>query len=154
MYPEPTELLLIACLTESIWIQKIQIKYVDTKHQVADILTKGNFTRDEWNYLLHFFKHQPVQLDLLLSEFQLAQLHGNDGEEDARKGRRRKDCGKVKADDELGFICPLQMLRLCRLRLRQSLEILKAPSQNDWTSSGRPGAREFNLDAASSSLAW
>ena len=32
---------------------KIQIKYVDSKHQLADILTKGNFTRDEWNNLLH-----------------------------------------------------------------------------------------------------
>ena len=31
---------------------KIQIKYVDTKHQLADMLTKGNFTRDEWNNLL------------------------------------------------------------------------------------------------------
>ena len=31
---------------------KIQIKYIDTKNQLADILTKGNFTRDEWNYLL------------------------------------------------------------------------------------------------------
>ena len=28
---------------------KIQIKYTDTKNQLADILTKGNFTRDEWN---------------------------------------------------------------------------------------------------------
>ena len=26
---------------------KIQIKYIDTKNQIADILTKGNFTRDE-----------------------------------------------------------------------------------------------------------
>ena len=34
---------------------KIQIKYVDTKHQLADILTKGNFTRDEWNNLLYLF---------------------------------------------------------------------------------------------------
>ena len=34
---------------------KIQIKYVDTKNQLADILTKGNFTRDEWNSLLHLF---------------------------------------------------------------------------------------------------
>ena len=34
---------------------KIQIKYVDTKHQLADILTKGNFTRDEWNNLLQLF---------------------------------------------------------------------------------------------------
>ena len=31
---------------------KIQIKYIDTKNQLADILTKGNFTRDEWNLLL------------------------------------------------------------------------------------------------------
>ena len=31
---------------------KFQIKYIDTKNQLADILTKGNFTRDEWNHLL------------------------------------------------------------------------------------------------------
>ena len=34
---------------------KIQIKHIDTKNQLADILTKGNFTRDEWNHLLCFF---------------------------------------------------------------------------------------------------
>ena len=34
---------------------KIQIKYTDTKNQLADILTKGNFTRDEWNHLLSLF---------------------------------------------------------------------------------------------------
>ena len=34
---------------------KIQIKYIDTKNQFADILTKGNFTRDEWNHLLTLF---------------------------------------------------------------------------------------------------
>ena len=34
---------------------KIQIKYIDTKNQLADILTKGNFTRDEWNDLLTLF---------------------------------------------------------------------------------------------------
>ena len=33
----------------------IQIKYIDTKNQLADILTKGNFTRDEWNHLLSLF---------------------------------------------------------------------------------------------------
>ena len=32
-----------------------QIKYVDTKHQIADMLTVGNFTRGEWNNLLHLF---------------------------------------------------------------------------------------------------
>ena len=34
---------------------KIQIKYIDTKNQLADISTNGNFTRDEWNHLLHLF---------------------------------------------------------------------------------------------------
>ena len=34
---------------------KIQIKYIDTKNQLADILTMGNFTRDEWNHLLTLF---------------------------------------------------------------------------------------------------
>ena len=34
---------------------KIQIKYIDTKNQLADILTKGNFTRDEWNHMLCLF---------------------------------------------------------------------------------------------------
>ena len=34
---------------------KIQIRYIDTIHQLADILTKGNFKRDEWNNLFHLF---------------------------------------------------------------------------------------------------
>ena len=34
---------------------KIQIKYIDTKNQLADILTKRNFTRHEWNHLLNLF---------------------------------------------------------------------------------------------------
>ena len=34
---------------------KIQIKYIDTENQLADILTKGNFTLDEWNHLLCLF---------------------------------------------------------------------------------------------------
>ena len=42
-------------LTDSIWTTKFQIKYIDTKKQLADILTKGNFTLDEWNHLLCLF---------------------------------------------------------------------------------------------------
>ena len=36
-------------------VPKIQIKYIDTKNQLADILTKGNFTREERNHLLCLF---------------------------------------------------------------------------------------------------
>ena len=55
MFPEPKGLLLIGHSIESSWTQKIQIKYVDTKNQLADIPTKGNITRDEWNHLLCLF---------------------------------------------------------------------------------------------------
>ena len=34
---------------------RIQIKYIDTKNQLADTLTEGNFTRDEWKHLLSLF---------------------------------------------------------------------------------------------------
>ena len=48
---------------------KIQIKYIDTKNQLADNLTKKNFTRDEWNHLLHFFS----TLDISVLQFALLQ---------------------------------------------------------------------------------
>ena len=38
----------------------IQIKYVDTRSQIADILTKGTFTRDEWKQLLWLFNIMDV----------------------------------------------------------------------------------------------
>ena len=41
--------------THRVALDWIQIKYIDTKNQLADILTKGNFTRDEWNHLLCLF---------------------------------------------------------------------------------------------------
>ena len=38
---------------------KIQIKYIDAKNQLADMLTKGNFAREGWN------QHLPFQFYLL-----------------------------------------------------------------------------------------
>ena len=49
MFPEPTELLLIGCLIESIWTPRSK------SNTFADILTKGNLTRDEWNHLVCLF---------------------------------------------------------------------------------------------------
>ena len=54
MFPGPT--VALDWLFERINLDsKIQIKYIDTKNQLADILTIGNFTRDEWNHLLCLF---------------------------------------------------------------------------------------------------
>ena len=55
MCPAPTELLWIGCLTESILDPKVRIKYVESQNQLADILTKGRFTREKWHNLLHLF---------------------------------------------------------------------------------------------------
>ena len=55
MYPEPTELLLIGYSIELIWTPKSKSNTFTPKNQLADILTKGNFTRDEWNHLLCLF---------------------------------------------------------------------------------------------------
>ena len=53
MFPGLTELHLIGCLIELIWTQKKPNH--NTQNQLADIPTKGNFTRDEWNHLLCLF---------------------------------------------------------------------------------------------------
>ena len=55
MFPGPTELRLIGLFDRINLDPKIQINYIDTKNQLADILTTGNFTRDEWNHLLCLF---------------------------------------------------------------------------------------------------
>ena len=66
---------------------KIQIRHIDTKHQLADMLTKGNFTRDQWNNLLHLL---PFQLSSLRLEFQLDKLL-HTGEEDTRAKKKKKE---------------------------------------------------------------
>ena len=54
MFSGPTELLLIGYSTESIWTQKSKSNILTPKTHLADILTKGNFTRDEWNHSFVF----------------------------------------------------------------------------------------------------
>ena len=73
---------------------KIQLKYIDTKNQLADKLTKGNFTRDEWNHFLCLFN--------------ISHFSSTDGSEVMSK-RTQKDSGeekgdsKIEADDEFGI---------------------------------------------------
>ena len=67
---------------------KIQIKYIDTKNQLADILTKGNFTRDEWNHLLNLFKKT------------LYSLHRCNGKTSSTRIRRRTCHSQIATHDE------------------------------------------------------
>ena len=70
---------------------KIQIKYVDTKNQLADILTKGNFTRDEWNHLLCLFN---------ITHFSSAECSEVMSKKKTKRIRRRKSHSKVATYDE------------------------------------------------------
>ena len=70
---------------------KIQIKYIDTKNQLADILTKGNFTRDEWNHLLNLFN---------ISHFSSTALHRCHGKTSSTRIRRRTCHSKIKTYGE------------------------------------------------------
>ena len=55
MFPEPHSVALDWLFDRINLDPKIQIKYINTKNQLADILTKGKFTRDEWKHLLCLF---------------------------------------------------------------------------------------------------
>ena len=82
---------------------KIQMKYVDAKHQLADMLTKGNLTRDEWNNLLHVFyiiHFSSVCCSVNLSLTSCPETMAKRG---ARRKRRRENCGKVNTDVEPGL---------------------------------------------------
>ena len=59
---------------------KIQFKYINTKHQLADILTTGSFTRDEWNHLLCLFNISHFS-STVWSETMAQRLQQDSGEE-------------------------------------------------------------------------
>ena len=72
---------------------KIRIKYIDTKEQLADILTKGNFTRVEWNHLL--------------CSFHISHFSSTDCSEVMSKRTKKysseESHSKIEADDEFGL---------------------------------------------------
>ena len=99
---------------------KIPIKYVDTKHQLADLLTKGNPTRDECNNLLNLFN---------ISIF--SKLPRIDVEKNAARNRRRNNCGKVEADVESGSAF------WGKLSYSAELDCIQSPGDSESTQSTR-----------------
>ena len=88
--------------------------------------------------------------DYLCSEFQFDQLHQNDGEKDARTERRQQDRGKVKADTTMNLAVSVSTSSstVNSPIVSKSPGILKASCRTDWSSSGKPDARNSNQDAA------
>ena len=85
---------MIGCLIESILDPKIRIKYIDTKNQLADILTKGNFTCDEWNHLLCLFN---------ISHFSSAECSEVMSKGTQKDSGEEKSHSKIETNDEFGL---------------------------------------------------
>ena len=85
---------------------KIQIKYIDTKNQLADMLTKG-ISQAMSGTIFFICSTSAISALCCAQNFSLTSCTKTDDEKDARTGRRRQqDRGKVKADDdESGFLC-------------------------------------------------
>ena len=92
--PEPTELLLIGCLIESIWTPRSKSKYTDTKNPTRRHIDEGKFHTWWMESSFVFVQHQP---------FQFHQLSWSDVEKNTRRCRWRNSHSKIKADDELGL---------------------------------------------------
>ena len=75
---------------------KIQTKYIDTKNQLEDMLTKGIFTRDELTHLMCLFNIS------LFSSIKSLEAMSKRTQEDAGE----ESHSKIKADDEFGIEMP------------------------------------------------
>ena len=141
-------------MNELIWIPKIQIRYIDTKHQLADMLTKGNFTCDEWNKLLHLFNISPFSSVYCAQNFSWTSWS-------------KKMAKRMQGQEEDRIVAkskPMAMNLTSTVSTSSSFVnhpiaskspgILKGLCRTDWPSSGKPVAREHNQDTALSSQMW
>ena len=124
------------------------------KKQLADMLTEGNFTHDEWNHLLRLFNISHFSLIYCSQKFSLASCTEAMAKRIQEQKGEEKIVAKSKPTLNLASLVSANSSTVQSPITSKSPEILKAPCQNDWTSTGRLGAREFNQDAASSSQAW
>ena len=83
----------------------IQIRYIDTKHQLADILTKGNSTSDEWNNLLHLFNISHFSSTCCAENSSLISCPKKMAKR-VQEQKEEKNCGEIEIYSyELVFIC-------------------------------------------------
>ena len=98
---------------------KMQIKYVDTKHKLADILTKGNFTRDESNNLLHLFNISHFTLLCRSQNFSFTSCTKTMTKRMQEQEGVNRIVAKSKPTTMTWSHLSRQVLRLCRIRLRR-----------------------------------
>ena len=126
---------------------KILIRYIDTKHQIADILTKRNFTRDEWNDLPCLFNL--IRFNLISCTERMAKRMQEQSEENRIVAKSRPTAMNLTSSVAT-ISSPVNSPIASR-----SPGILKASSRQVGLS-GRPDGtnQKSNPDAASRSQGW
>ena len=133
---------------------KVQVKCVDTKHQLADILTKGNFTRDEWNSLLHLFNisHFSLFAALRISTWPAARKRWRKG----CKNRKEEKGIVAKSKPTLNLVSHAcdKFFDCAESGCVKSQVILKVPCQMIGQVQGDLEQENSNETPASSSQGW
>ena len=111
MCQEPTELLWIGCLTGLILILKFKFDTLIPNINSQKILTRGNFTHDEWNNLLHLLNISHFSSSCCTENSSLTSYSKTVAKKDAGAKRETKKCGKMEIhSDELVFSCSYKFL--------------------------------------------
>ena len=116
MFPETTELLLIGYSHRiNMDLQNPNQISLTPRNQFADILTKGNFTRDDWNHLLFLFNISHF------SSINCSEVMSNRTQEDASEERIT---AKFKVDDAFGLAIQRKGSK------RACLDCIRKPGEN------------------------
>ena len=111
---------LVGYSIESIWTPGSKSSTSTPKTQLADLLIKGNYTRDEWNHLLCPFN---------ISRFSSTNCWESDVEKNSKRCRWTKSHSKIENDDGFG----LAMQR--KESWRACLYCIRKPGENQiWKS--------------------
>ena len=112
--------------------QKSKSVYIDfSKHQLADLFTKGNFTRDEWNNLLLLFNIGHVSSNCCTKNFSLVSCSTL-----AKRMQNQKDWARVASKSR-------QQWWICLLSIATSSSTTSSPIAS--TSPGTSGASVRDL---------
>ena len=133
--------------------RNIQIRYIDTKHHIADMLTEGHPTRDEWNNLLRLFNISHFRSLCCAKNLSLLSCIT---ERMARRMQEQSEENRIVANGDKPDPFFASSSSVDSAIASRSPRILKASSQQVGLS-GRPDAstnQNSNPDAASSSQGW
>ena len=120
---------------------KIQIKYVDNKHQLADTLTKRNFTRDERNDLPCLFNISHFRSLCCAQNFSLISCTKTMAERTQEQEGDNRIVAKSKPTTmSLAFSDSTSSATVQSPIASKSPGILKALCRTDWSSTGKPDA--------------